>query len=504
VTTPSPIQRARLRLPIRVKLATVSAALTFVILCLFAVVISLLATHRLRANFDNDLRATAADLQDRISLEPGPNGSLRLDSRDLQTLRLAGTGDSIVRVIDAEGRVRVATANVALGPPIEGVREVGDYRVVTRPLLGARLAPAGSFDLVPRPVAEAVAYLQYAKPEDSVARTIARVRLFLGLGVLGGTALAFLAGLLVARRAMRPISGLTRAARQVARTRDPAVSLPKPQANDEVADLANTLENMLNELGVARTETEATLGRQREFVADASHELRTPLTSILANLELLESELSGEQREIAASALRSSRRMRRLVADLLLLARADAGRHAPRRPVDLATVAREAVAEAAPLAPEHPISIDAPGPAVIDGVPDDLHRMALNLVENALLHTPAGTPVTVSVRRDDGAAVLEVADRGPGIPPVMRERVFERFTRGDPTAARPGSGLGLAIVRAVVQAHDGDVSLSSGSDGDGTRFEVRLPWTSESGAEEASGEAAATPPPPRAAPSAGA
>jgi two-component system OmpR family sensor kinase len=503
MTAPSPIQRARLRLPIRVKLATVSAALTLAILCLFAVIISVLATNRLRANFDDDLKASAGDLQDRISLEPGPGGSPQLDSHDLELLRLAGTGDGIVRVIDAQGRVRVATANAALGPPIEGLQEVGHYRVVTRTLLGARLERPGPFDTVPRPVAEAVAYLQFAKPVESVDRTIARVRLFLALGVLGGTALAFLAGLLVARRAMRPIAGLTYAAREVARTRDPAVTLPKPQANDEVADLANTLENMLSELGAARTETEATLGRQREFVADASHELRTPLTSILANLELLESELSGEQREIAGSALRSSRRMRRLVADLLLLARADAGRHAPHRPVDLAVVAREAVAEAAPLGPEHPISVDAPAPAVIEGVPDDLHRMALNLVENALLHTTAGTPVTVSVRRDDGVAVLEVADRGPGISPEMRERVFERFSRGDPTAARPGSGLGLAIVRAVAQAHGGTVSLESAPDGEGTRFEVRLPWTTEP-AEQPPPEEAATPPPPRAAPSAGA
>ena len=162
--------------------------------------------------------------------------------------------------------------------------------------------------------------------------------------MLGGTGLAFLAGFFVARRAMRPIAGLTQAAQEVARTRDPAVSLPKSQAKDEVAQLANTLEDMLRELDAARGETEAALERQREFVADASHELRTPLTSILANLELLEEELDAAggpndpeaASEIAGSALRSSRRMRRLVGDLLLLARADAGRQAPRRPVDLA------------------------------------------------------------------------------------------------------------------------------------------------------------------------
>ena len=156
---------------------------------------------------------------------------------------------------------------------------------------------------------------------------------------------------------------------------------------------------MLGELSAARGETEATLARQRKFVADASHELRTPLTSILANLELLEAELAGEQRDMADSALRSSRRMRRLVGDLLLLARADAGRELPRGPVDLAAVAAEAAREAAALSAEHPLSLDLPAPVMVNGVADDLHRLAGNLIENALIHTPAGTPVTVSVRQ---------------------------------------------------------------------------------------------------------
>ena len=242
-----------------------------------------------------------------------------------------------------------------------------------------------------------------------------------------------------------------------------------------MSDLAHTFEDMLRELSAARGETEATLVRQREFVADASHELRTPLTSILANLELLESELAGEQREMAESALRSSRRMRRLVTDLLLLARADAGREAPTAPVDLVAVAREAAAEASALSPEHPLSLDLGDPVTVDGVADDLHRLAANLVENALLHTPPGTPVTVSVRRDGDSAVLEVADRGPGVPQALRERVFDRFTRGGADRVPSGgSGLGLAIVKAVADAHDGRVDLLE-AEGGGARFVVTLP-----------------------------
>ena len=141
-----------------------------------------------------------------------------------------------------------------------------------------------------------------------------------------GTFLALLAGLATAQRATRPIVELTEAAREIERTRDPSRRLPHPEANDEIAELARTLEGMLGALDASRGETEAMLDRQREFVADASHELRTPLTSVLANLELLTEELDGEQAETAEAALRSTRRMRRLVGDLLLLARADAKR----------------------------------------------------------------------------------------------------------------------------------------------------------------------------------
>jgi two-component system OmpR family sensor kinase len=462
----------RTRLPIKVKVAVVTAALTFVILSLFATVIGELAENRITDGFEDDLRVTAADLQDQLSVERTAEG-FRLDSDSRDLIRAFATGDEVVRVLDRQGRLVFGTGR-DLGPPVEGVTDAGDFRVVSERLVVLD-SDSGTFGPFPLPVARELGWVQYAETESSVQTTINRVRLFLAFGVLGGTALAFLGGLLVARRAMRPISGLTRAAREVARTRDPDVRLPKPLANDEVSELAYTLEDMLRELTAARAETEATLERQRAFVADASHELRTPLTSILANLELLESELEGEQSDMAASALRSSRRMRRLVADLLLLARADAGRQAPRTPIDLSAVAREAADEASALSADHPVSIDAPEPVIVDGVDDDLHRLAGNLVENALIHTPSGTPVTVSVRREGDSAVLEVSDRGPGVPLSMRERVFERFARGAGDAAPSGgSGLGLAIVRAVADAHGGTVELGD-AEGGGARFTVRLP-----------------------------
>jgi len=464
----------RVRLPVRLKLAIVSAALTFVILLLFAVVVGTVAERRVTGSFDNELRATAADLQQIAQRQGGDT------AHALNVLRAAAAGGAQIRILDRSGNVIEPEGAVPLAPPADGVQDTGGYHVATRPIFGANLPDTNPFHFGSQNAV--VGYLQYAKPERNLTTTVAKVRLFLAFGVLGGTALAFLAGFLVARRAMRPIAGLTQATREVARTRDPDVALPKPVAQDEVAELADTLEDMLRELGNARTESETALSRQREFVADASHELRTPLTSILANLELLETDLEGEQREIAGSALRSSRRMRRLVADLLLLARADAGREAPRRPVDLSAVARDAVAETTPLGGEERVAVDAPKPVAVDGVRDDLHRLALNLIENALIHTAQGTPVTVAVRAEDGSAVLEVADRGSGIPAGLRERVFERFARGagagDVTPARSGSGLGLAIVRAVADAHGGSVQLDD-AEGGGARFVVRLPLGAE-------------------------
>ncbi len=224
--------------------------------------------------------------------------------------------------------------------------------------------------------------------------------------------------------------------------------------------------------------------RQREFVADASHELRTPLTSVLANLELLADELDGEQAESAKSALRSTRRMRRLVADLLLLARADVGRQEPRRVTDLAGHLTDAAAELGPGIEDHEVTID-PKPAPVDGLGDDLHRLILNLLENALSHTPPGTHISASSGMRDGHPVLIVEDDGPGIDPKLQRRVFERFVRGGGDTGARGTGLGLAIVDAVAGTHGATVHMTSLPTLHGTRFEITFPEREYDAADDA-------------------
>jgi two-component system OmpR family sensor kinase len=466
------------RLPVRWRLALTSAGLTFAILLLFAVVIGLFTARQVRSSFDDDLRLTAVDLSERVQPSAVMN-TLRLSIIGDKVVKNAVAGDAVVRIISPSGRPLDGSQNAPdLGPPRPGINDVNGYRVVSRALenqLGT------------------VAYLQYGKPVSHLRHTMARIKLFLLVGVLGGTVLALIAGLALARRAMAPIARLTQTAKTIARTRDPSIQIPKPAADDEVADLARTLEEMLMALGDARSETQSALDRQRRFVADASHELRTPLTSILANLELLAAELEGEDAEIAGSALRSSRRMRRMVADLLLLARADAGRVARREPVNAAAVVREAAGEAAPLADGHGLAVDVqPGASLVIEAPgDELHRLALNLIQNALVHTPPGTAVDVHARREDGDVVIEVSDEGPGIPAEMRARIFDRFVRGegDRNGAQGGSGLGLSIVRAVAESLDGTVELAD-SEAGGAKFTVRIP------ARDGRSDGAPPPPPP--------
>jgi two-component system, OmpR family, sensor kinase len=452
---------------IRWRLALLSAGLTLVILSGFAVVIGQVTSSRVRSDFNNELAAAVDNLSDRVTLvcdfragKCAPRGP---DLRDF-----AAGGNATIRILWADGRILERTPgapNFGLVFPTRSAK-FGGLRVEVRKRPVKVVDPDGHPSRV---VIQMV--LQYGRKVSDVEATVRRIRLFLSGGVLGGTLLALLGGVILGRRAMLPVARMTMAARDIQRTRDPSKSIPQPLADDEVAELARTLQAMLDSLEDSREETEGALQRQRQFVADASHELRTPLTSILANLELLTEVLDGEPGEAASSALRSSQRMRRLVGDLLLLARADANRQLPHEPTDVSRVLVEVAAELGPVADGHHLTVDADD-AVVDGARDELYRMTLNLVENAVRHTPEGTHIRAVVRADNRDVVLTVQDDGPGVAPELRERVFERFVRGAGDRGS-SSGLGLSIVRAVAESHGGRVVLEDANPG--ARFVVRLP-----------------------------
>jgi two-component system, OmpR family, sensor kinase len=452
---------------VRWRLATVSAGLTLAILLLFGGVIGQIATQRIRNDFNGEVRSAVQILAGEFRVVYPAFGEAEAErgpSLDAFTL----PDDAAARVFDLNGNViKESTNQLPLGPAEVGLNDFHGTRVAT----AAISSEAG----------QVTGYVQYGRDVSHLDATIDRIWLLIAAGILGGTLLAIFAGVAIAGRAMRPIAALTASAREIAATRDPSHHMPRPAAEDEVGELAATLEEMLRSLDAARAEREGAMQKQREFVADASHELRTPLTSVLANLELLQASLrrddAAEDREVVDSALRSSRRMGRLIGDLLLLARADAGRLQAHARCDLAEIAGEAAAEAAPLMADRRLVIENEKPLRVEGGRDELHRMVLNLLDNAASHTPPDACVELRSRREGGEAVLEVADDGPGIPISMREQVFDRFVRGEgpsDRAAGNGTGLGLAIVSAVTEAHGGTVRAGE-SDAGGALFTVRIP-----------------------------
>ncbi|MFE2049459.1 sensor histidine kinase [Streptomyces sp. NPDC059459] len=264
---------------------------------------------------------------------------------------------------------------------------------------------------------------------------------------------------MVTGRALRPVEGIRREMAAITASEDLARRVPVPGTHDEVARLASTTNETLSAL-------EASVDRQRRFVADASHELRSPIASLRTQLEVAAAhpellDLDG--------AVEDTVRLQRLAADLLLLARLDAGERPADARVDLAALAREEGGRAG-------VSVRAQGAGdvAVAGSRGQLGRVLANLLDNAQRH--ARSAVEVSVRRDGELAVLAVADDGEGVPAADRERIFERFVRLDAARSRDdgGAGLGLAIARDVAVRHGGTLTVHDAPAG-GALFELRLP-----------------------------
>jgi two-component system OmpR family sensor kinase len=307
----------------------------------------------------------------------------------------------------------------------------------------------------------------------------------IGAGLLGLLAAAG-AGFVVIGRTLRPLHRVAATAGRVAELplssgevrlaeRVPAADT---DPHTEVGQVGASLNRLLDHVEDSLAARQASETQVRQFVADASHELRTPVTSIRGYAELV--RRSSEVPDDVAQALRrvesEAVRMSGLVNDLLLLARLDAGRELCSEPVDLTALVMDAVSDAHAAGPAHRWRVDLPATAVL--VPGDdgrLHQVLANLLANVRTHTPPGTTAVTRLRVDDGAAVLQVVDDGPGIPPDVLGSVFERFARGDSSRSRAAgsTGLGLAIVRAVVTGHGGTVTVDSGPGR--TALTVRLP-----------------------------
>jgi two-component system, OmpR family, sensor kinase len=395
----------------------------------------------------------------------------------------------LTRALDATGQVLAATPNAA-APSVDprvvlAGPDIPPYDAVARlapPTIARPPAGAGAFGLTTDaegrrwrlyvlPVHDATQYLLGAVPLDRIDASIAGFRRLMALLALASTVLSLLIAWLLARRALRPVATLTTSARRIARSRSLAERVPVGD-RDELGQLATTFNGMLVSLEEAHQ-------AQQRFVADASHELRAPLTAIQANLQLLQRQPEmppAEQREALDEASREAHRLAKLVADLLALARADAGMSLRRRTVELDRVLLDSVSEARHLSRGQRIEIGGLEPALVEGDPDYLRQLLLILLDNALKYTPPEGTVTLGLWRRGPAVELTVQDTGVGIPAADLPHVFERFYRADPARARDpgGMGLGLSIARWIAQQHGGDIMLAS-QQGVGTIVTIRLP-----------------------------
>ena len=309
---------------------------------------------------------------------------------------------------------------------------------------------------------------------DATLRRLLAIMLLVTLAVLA--ALAVL-GLWVVRVGLRPLDEIGTTAAAIA-AGDLSRRVERAEPRTEVGRLGLALNAMLAQIEAAFDAQAASERRLRRFVADASHELRTPLAAVRAYAELFGrgADRRPDDLERAMTGIgRESERMTVLVEDLLLLARLDEGRPLEREPVELDEVVTEAVDAAVAVDPDRPVDLEA-DPVVVLGDRDRLRQVLDNLLSNVRAHTPPGSPVRVRVGSENGLAVVEVADSGPGMTSEEAARVFERFYRSDSSRSRAtgGVGLGLSIVAAVAEAHGGAVSAHS-TPGDGATFRITFP-----------------------------
>jgi two-component system OmpR family sensor kinase len=316
-----------------------------------------------------------------------------------------------------------------------------------------------------------------ALPLDDAASTLSQLLVLELVAGAGITVVILVATWLIVRGGLRPLDRMGRTARVAATDLSRRVE-PATEAT-EVGRLGLAINAMLSQLEVAFAERAAVEQRLRHFVSDASHELRTPLTSIRGYAELMRRNPEMTDADVVLATRRieeEGQRMGVLVDDLLLLARLDQGRPLERATVDLAALVTDACADARAADPAR--TITARVDAAVQVIGDDmrLRQVLNNVVRNALVHTPTGTPVEVSLSSDDGGALIEVVDHGAGIQGDRPERIFERFHRADPgrSGDQGGSGLGLSIAAAVVAAHRGRISVHP-TPGGGATFRIELP-----------------------------
>jgi two-component system OmpR family sensor kinase len=420
----------------------------------------------------NDIQASLATV---LTLQEDPWDVFRRGGLVLPTADVFATADIFVQLSTVDGTILSRSENLGnqrLIIPQDQLERVkrgetipSDF-TVNRTRLRAYVAP-----IVTRS-GQVVGFIQLAQSLRTVDATLRDLATLIIISIAAGLATAAIGGWLIAGTILEPVDRITLTAQKITRARDLGRRIDVPNTNDEVGRLALTFNEML-----ARIE-DLFRGQQR-FVADVSHELRSPLTAVRGNLDLLKRgavEDPAERAQVIEAMDIETARMSRLVSDLLLLARQDAGVPIAKHPVELDTLLLEVYRQAQVVARGIKVTLGAEDQAIIIGDRDRLKQVLLNLVDNAIKYTPQGGEVTLSLTKDSTWVKIAVQDTGIGIAPDHIPNLFDRFYRVDKARSRDagGSGLGLAIAKSVVEAHNGKITVES-EVGKGSTFTVWLP-----------------------------
>jgi heavy metal sensor kinase len=444
-------------------------------LAVLGVVSVVLLDHGLRTNLDESLNSVGRAIADSVRRP----AFLAPDIEDsLQAMLGPELAERFFQLLDPFGRLdpRLLPRKSARLPlSVEALRnaERGQQTLET-----VGLSPKKSFRLLTLPVVRnnaTVNIVQVAMSLENVEAARSRflfILLLLAPVALSGSALG---GWFLARRALTPVDAMVEAARRI-EAEDLTKRIPALSSDDELGRLAAVLNDMLGRL-------ERSFGAVRRFSSDAAHELRTPLTILKGEMEvaLRSAQAPEEIRQTLMSCLEEVDRLNTLVEDLLLMARMEGNAlSVGARPVNLAEVLEDAAPALSELAARagNICTVAAAQPLWIEGYDSLIFRLVFNLAENAIKYTPAGGKIGITLQQQEGLAVLEVKDNGPGIPADAQEHIFDRFYRGDPAREGIGTGLGLALVRSIVQLHQGQIRVSSVA-GEGSCFRVTLPVAME-------------------------
>ena len=461
------------RLSIRLRIALWYLAVLAVTLAAFSVGIFFFLRQDLNANLDSSLRNRAAILLDIISLSGG-----RPTLQQLSPPNTGSTDGGYLRTFDSTGAVILDTSSSFGNVPMNG--QTVQSALAGKATFRSTAGPSTRIYTVPiLQDGSVTGALEVGQSRDNVTDTLNTLGYVIAIAYPLTLIVASFGGLFLAARALSPIDRITRQAQRIsAENLDERIGLDL--ANDELGRLARTFDAMIARLDDA-------FARQRQFTADASHELRTPLTILKGQLDVaLNREREAEAyRQVLQAANDEVDHMIRLTSGLLTLARADADEVPIRKePVDAGSIVAGAVEQVRAATEAKGISLALqPGPNVtLDADEDLLLQLMLNLLDNALKHTPAGGHIEAGWSVNRKRAVLFVADSGVGIAPEHLPHLFDRFYRVEKARSRAdgGAGLGLAICRWIADVHGGTLAVES-EPGAGSRFNFELPITEAGG-----------------------